>query len=422
MVFTGNYGFDWCTEAEGWRTVTWATWNDLKGNLVDTHGGRFNHLTGWASPPNIKYSRWCEAATDLDNATGNFWLDKWEIFYIGGIENLATLQALDEQDLSSGTINTLKTAFDRWKPVYPNTLVHGNIIGTESRFYNGYDTYLVTAKPDLAFMDAYEFNGNGGTLDKHYYALKTMRAFGKIGIGSTQYAEPIPYGMWYQCMSMMGRQQTQPEVCLAMYSPIAYGYKVLKGWVYSYNANIQTTYADVLFSNDNDTGRTAYFDIMAENNRQIELMGDTLVRLSNEGVWDVNDENGQIPAWSPSDIPEITDISATDDVVISKFVPLHEDFDGSSYNNETYFFLLNGNVPWADTSKTPANTAQTITLTMGGGITALEAIDLSSGAGAGTIETIPVIGGTVSITLDGGRGKLFKFQTGAPWVGFYNGE
>ncbi|RKZ57100.1 MAG: hypothetical protein DRQ44_16130, partial [Gammaproteobacteria bacterium] len=91
MVFTGNYGFDWCTEAEGWRTVTWATWNDLKGNLVDTHGGRFNHLTGWASPPNIKYSRWCEAATDLDNATGNFWLDKWEIFYIGGIENLATL-------------------------------------------------------------------------------------------------------------------------------------------------------------------------------------------------------------------------------------------------------------------------------------------------------------------------------------------
>ena len=430
VVFPGDYGFDSAYEVvepgvTNWTgtNVTWAVWNDLGGNLVDCHGSRFNGLTGHASPPDIKYSRWCWDLTELSDGTGMGMLDQWEIFYIGGITNLAMLQATDEQDLTDAdTVTAIKKAFDRWKVAYPHTIVHANIIGTEEHFYAGYDNFLRTAKPDMNMVDAYEFNSNGGTLDKHYYALKTMRDKGKLGIGSTAYAEPIPNGMWYQCYHP-DRAQTQPEACLSMYSPLAYGYKALKGWIYSYNEDVAkpSGASDAIFDGKNDSVRTVYFDIVAENNRQIKLMGDTLVRLSHEGTWDVNDESGMIPAFAPGDIPNITGISSatTNDVVISKFIPLHEDFDGSA-SGQVYFFLLNGNTPWNDASTTPANTAQTITLTIGGGITNLEAIDLSTGAG--TIETIPVTGGTVDITLDGGRGKLFKFQTGAPWVGFYNGE
>jgi len=81
--------------------------------------------------------------------------------------------------------------------------------------------------------------------------------------------------------------------------------------------------------------------------------------------------------------------------------------------------VINANAP---VDGTTAAHARTITLTIGGGITALESIDLTTGTAAGTVETIPVTGGTVAITLDGGCGKLFKFQTGAPFVGFYDGE
>ena len=419
MVFAGEYGFDWAAGGNA-SNITWSTWNDLNENMVDTHGGRFNWLTGRASPPGINYSRWCENVTDLLNGTGNALLDQWEIFYIGGIENLAMLQATDEQDLSVGSnVTAIKAGFDRWKAAYPNTIVHANIIGTESHFFNGYDNFMRTAKPDMNMVDAYEWNGNGGSLDKHYYALHTMRAKGKIGIGATAYAEPIPNGMWYQCFKQSGHVQTQPEVCLAMYTPLAYGFKALKGWVYSHNELKSGIYADILFTGNNDSAgsKTAYFDVVAKNNEQINFMGDALVRLSNEGVWDVN-ENGNIPDWASGNVPNITGISASQGAVISYSLPLHEDFDGPNYSNQTYFFLLNGNVP-PDSAVTSESLAQTITLTVSGGYTNLESINLTTGL----VETIPVSGGgTVAITLDGGRGRLFKFQTGAPFVGFYNGE
>jgi len=269
----------------------------------------------------------------------------------------------------------------------------------------------------MAFIFTYEFK-SGGSMYQMWKSCKDFREHGKVGIGATAYAEPIPYGMYFQTSRIDDPYHIgHPQVSIGQFGPVAYGFKMINAFTYAGDGGANL-YSE-LFEGMGDQTRRALFNTVAENNRQIKLMGESLIRLSSTGVYDYNGESSQIPDWNSSSIPNITGISASDDVVIGKFEPLHEAFDGPSYSNQTYFMLLNAK---AGPDGTTWDSRQTITLTIGGGITALESIDLTTGPGAGTVETIPVTGGTVDILLEGGRGKLFKFQTGAPFVGFYDGE
>jgi len=413
VVFPGEFGFAG-HNATG-TNITWATWADSGFNSACTHSGWIDILTGSTGPADTTYWRWCEGQTELSDGSGNGSISWQEENYMGGIGNLAALQAADERNLNdTAWRNAIKSAFDRWKANYPDTLVYTTQNGPSND--GGIRAFQEYAKPDMSFMFTYEFK-SGGSLDQMYQSLRDFREWGKQGIGTVDYAEPIPYGMYFQCMNLQDRHIGQPEMCLGMFTPIAYGYKAINAFVYARNS-VEAPSNDIraeLFEDGGDSVRLPLFDVAAENNRQIMLMGASLVRLSNEGVWDVNGESSQIPNWSNGSIPNLDGISASDDVVVARFKPLSEKFDGPSFANQEYFFLVNAKAP---VDGTPAGNAQTITLTIGGGIAALESINLSSGL----LETLPVSGGTVAITLDGGRGKLFKFATGAPFVGFYNGE
>jgi len=413
VVFPGEFGFVGAN-ASG-TNITWATWADSGFNSACTHSGWLDLLTGSVGPTDTTYWRWCEGQTELSDGSGNGSISWQEEAYIGGLGNLAALQAADERNLNdTAWRDAIKSAFDRWKVAYPDALVYTTQNGPSND--GGIDAFQKYAKPDMSFMFTYEFK-SGGNLNQMYQSLKDFREHGKKGIGATDYSEPIPYGMYFQCMNLQDRHIGQSEMCLGMFTPIAYGYKAINAFVYARNAD-EAPGNDIraeLFSSNDDSVRTALFDVTAENNRQILLMSDSLVRLSNEGVWDVNGESSEIPNWSNGNIPNINGISASDDVVISEFSALHEEFDGPSYSNQIYFMVINANAP---VDGTPAAHARTITLTIGGGITALESINLTTGL----VETLPVTSGTVTFSLDGGRGKLFKFATGAPFVGFYNGE
>ncbi|RKX33678.1 MAG: hypothetical protein DRP64_20725, partial [Verrucomicrobia bacterium] len=413
VVFPGEFGFAG-HNATG-TNVTWATWTDSGFNSACTHSGWIDILTGPVGPTDTTYWRWCEGQTELSDGSGNGSISWQEEAYIGGIGNLAALQAADEENLNdTGWRNAIKSAFDRWKVAYPDTLVYTTQNGPSNE--GGIRSFQEYAKPDMSFMFTYEFK-SGGSLNQMYKSLRDFREWGKQGIGATVYSEPIPYGMYFQSMNLQDRHVGQSEMCLGMFTPIAYGYKAINAFVYARNS-AEAEDNDIraeLFEDGGDSVRRPLFDVAAENNRQILLMSDALVRLSSEGVWDVNGESSEIPNWSNGNIPDINGISASDDVVISEFLPLHEEFDGPNYSNQVYFMVVNANAP---VDGTPAAHARTITLTIGGGITALESINLTTGA----LEILPVTSGTVAITLDGGRGKLFKFQTGAPFVGFYNGE
>jgi hypothetical protein len=106
------------------------------------------------------------------------------------------------------------------------------------------------------------------------------------------------------------------------------------------------------------------------------------------------------------------------DVVVGFFKVLHESYDGDSYFNQKYFMVTNG---LSDGSATAAQTQQTIHLTFNfgsSGITSLQRLSRTTGQ----VETVSLVsdGGGVyhlDLTLDGGTGDLFKYNTGAPFVG-----
>jgi hypothetical protein len=412
------------------ENLDWDTWLDSKFNTVCTHQTWLDLLPSYRD--DIYYTRWCENLDDLANGTGNFYLSGPEQPYRA---NLVALQAGDEDDLNNTTVrNAYKHAFDTWKVEYPDTLVYTTQNGPNND--GGIDDFQKFARPDMSFMFTYEFKTDG-KLWQMWKSLRDFREYGRKGIGTTDYSEPIPYGMYFQTFRFEDdtRNIGRSEVALGQFAPIAYGYKMINAFVYACDggANLNSE----LFNGLGDQTRELFFDTVAENNRQINLMGDTLVRLSSTGIYEKNEVNDdapwyefepepdKVPNWSAYAVPYISSISVQSNagVIISKFEPLHESFDGTDYSGQTYFMVVNASIGVAnDTSYY----ARDITLNFdfgASGITELQSINLTTG----NVETIGLthVSGsqyTMTFNLEGGRGKLFKFNTGAPFVGFYDGQ
>ncbi|RKX43475.1 MAG: hypothetical protein DRP64_08150, partial [Verrucomicrobia bacterium] len=119
----------------------------------------------------------------------------------------------------------------------------------------------------MSFMFTYEFK-SGGDLDQMWQSCRDFREHGKVGIGATAYAEPIPYGLYYQvCRFDDPRHIGHSEVSLGMFGPVTYGYKFISAWAYAGNG-IASIYSE-LFEGIGDQTRRSFFYTVAENNRQI---------------------------------------------------------------------------------------------------------------------------------------------------------
>jgi hypothetical protein len=111
------------------------------------------------------------------------------------------------------------------------------------------------------------------------------------------------------------------------------------------------------------------------------------------------------------------------DVIISWFKPLDESFDGAAFSDQRYIMVTNG---LADMDGTGAQTAQQIKLNFGSSgtngvkfpYTFLQKLDRETGL----IVDVPLTQLTTNvwqldIVIPGGTSELFKFPTGAPFVG-----
>jgi hypothetical protein len=141
-----------------------------------------------------------------------------------------------------------------------------------------------------------------------------------------------------------------------------------------------------------------------------------------------NEAPQTVALWASQAIPYITGISATNpgslnggcrgDVLVSRFKVLDESFDGTGYTNEVYFMITNGLV---DEVADAVATSQQIRIDFNfasSGITGLQRISRD----LGIVQVVPLVHDSGSLyhldmTLDGGTGDLFKFNTGAPFVG-----
>jgi len=370
------------------------------------------------------------------------------------LSKLVNLQYKDEQPLTTENIQDAANVLAQWRQDYPGTLSYTNQFGRQET-KNTLRTYMQTAQPDMLMFDTYPFQGDFPVDGyAHWYRhLDKYRILGLEGNDGTG-NKPIPTGVYLQSFEWADRPYTpsESEIQLNQFSAWAFGNKLGKAFFYNDGPAHTSKLDAVLFDDEEgDDNPTAAFYHMAETNRQSRNLGPALVRLLSEDVSFIpgqhyssangvqtnnplyNDGRTDRDFMPGENDPYITNITATNigeenldssgnklpgDVIVGHFEPLRESFDGPEFEDQNYFMIVNG-LSWPDDG-TGARTMQEIRIDFDfgeSGITSLQRLNRDTGE----VEVVPLVhdGGSLyhlDLTLEGGTGDLFKFNTGAPFV------
>ncbi len=414
---------------EAFGSFNLSNWNNSYFTTVNTTWNPYNSAYLPAAP-GIPWARVLNAFAEMD-ITGS------EVPYLS---NLVSLQLGDEQTLTSETISGFATFMSRLKVKHPDVIFYSNQWGYGATVEQ-LQTYMQTAKPDMLMFDTYPFYGNelGGSPTVHYEHMQKYRLLGLAGNDGTG-ENPIPYALYTQTFTGGGWDHlvSESEIRLNEFSAWSFGFKFICAFVYG-NPNAQGINTIMFGNNGNDNYPTPQFYQIAETNRQSRNLGPALVRLQSTdvrmimGLYGTNMVNPAPPGvatylagadpYLTQDGFQVMNLGTKNgglpgDVIFGFFKPLHEAFDGDGYNNEKYFMVVNG---LSDPIGTAAETRQKITLSfnMGSsGITSLQRLNRDTGK----VEIVPLVNDGdgmyhLDLVLDGGTGDLFKYNTGAPFVG-----
>ena len=156
--------------------------------------------------------------------------------------------------------------------------------------------------------------------------------------------------------------------------------------------------------------------------------GDTLGSVNtpayvNYTWWEALKNDPYLAGWGLTNKAGVVNDGLPGDVILAWFRPLDESFDGPNYTNEIYFMVVNA---LTATNGTAADCLQEIKLNFKVGTSGINSVVmLDPETGLLTTNTMPILTGTGSNTkrqlvldLNGGDAALFKFDDGAPFVGF----
>ncbi len=408
---------------------------------------RFTTANFWARalpqflgpPPGIPWGRWTDGGGG--EGAGDF-LRPEELPFE---KSFVSLQVGDEQDLVGEVLEETAAVMARQKARYTNTLIYTDQFGTQMSVED-LRRYMETAQPDMMVLNSYEFKGEvpGGSPTKLYSNLQKYRLLALAGNDGTG-TRPIPAGVYIQTFYGQGdwdRPVSESEVRLNQFAVWAFGYKMSIAFIYDVDPPSYGAFIPMLFEEGGDSSPTPFFYRVAEMNRQSLNLGPSLLRLVSTdirlvrgrhrvlGLFDVrNARPDGVEDWDADAVPHIVGISARNDnplvnsglpgdVVVGVFRVLDESFDGEEWTGETYFMIVNG---LSDANHPASETRQTIRIDFDFSGTPIERLQRRSRE-TGEIEVVPLIsdGGSLrhlDLTLDGGTGDLFKFDTGAPFVG-----
>lgn len=365
-------------------------------------------------------------------------------------------------------------------PAYANTILYMNNFGGQVSDAALGD-FITRAKPDMISFDTYPYryaapnNATrvqpvGGSPMNWYADFRRYREFAKNA--------NIPVATYRQTYSSTTegvRPVSESELRLQTFASLAFNAKYISDFTYNTGASI---FFDKTAGGDNQP--SAMYAKAQQINKEAQNLGKALVRLKpvddaagaghttsmmfirgkyretdgtiHHNWWNhVNDGQDAVEGFTgfarDSASPDYTDwefgrndpyISGPfnaagttnlgtfneglqGDVIISWFKPLDESFDGDSFSNQVYIMVTNG---LADMDATAQQTQQRIKLNFGSSSGAafpwdhLEKLDRETGQ----VVNVPLtqINSKVwqlNMVFDGGTAELFKFPTGAPFVG-----
>ena len=355
---------------------------------------------------------------------------------------LATASHSDEQDITNPHWLTFYADWHaQMRTNYPHVISAVHQGGNPG--ITALQNYANVVQPDMVMFDHYVFDSGGtegGSPTTLYNTMGTYRAVGLGGHDGTG-TIPIPYSMWYQSYRPFGYVLSESELALQYYAAWAYGYKMLSAFTFSELDNLTDVTGSVFFDGPPTyENRTALYFAVQKLNNQTHNLGPALLRLLSTDIRFVRGQHKEGPSvpldnnlpnyaqdWDSQADPYITNISATNlggknaglrgDVLVGYYNVLDEEFDGPS-EDEIYFMITNG---LTDSDGSSLDTEQMIRLDFdfsSSGISQLQRLDRSSGE----VMHVPLEhDGSSQYHLNwnllGGEGDLFKFDTGAPFVG-----
>jgi hypothetical protein len=370
------------------------------------------------------------------------------------VKNLASLQYADElPNLSPSTLNSINTAYRNWNANYPNTIAFTNfsILTSDADLAN----YIDATHPDMLSFDLYP-QRYGTPLADWYSNMQKYRAAALAGYTVNGVnSGPLPYAQYLNTCrtSPTGSLPTPSFIRLQQNASWAFGYTFTTAFVY--NAYNDSDVSAAMFTGKGDSTPTPVFDYVKETNRQSRNLGPALIRLvstdvrfipgrhPNSNPLDVDGDANSLPdrltagsagtGWGHEYLKNVsvtnignsntqtyltTQRKLAGDVIFGFFNVLDEAFDGPAATGETYFMVVNGLTETDGAA--PADTRQRITLNFNFGTSGINSLQRMS-RDTGQVEAVPLVsdGGAsfhLDLTLDGGAGDLFKFNTGAPFV------
>jgi hypothetical protein len=299
------------------------------------------------------------------------------------------------------------------------------------------------SQPDMMLMDSYRWKV--GNIEGTWHLFSDMQRYRKFALLGNDFTgtRPIPYGVIPQTFhgENLWRDPSESELRFNHFAAWAMGYKFTSAFTYNYGTSS-------LFSPGYDTNHpTATYDQLKEVNRQGQNLGHALVRLLSKDVLFVPGQhkdgsgvtvNNDVPIdmlsypsgfstavkdpWIRG-VQSIANLGTKNDglkgdFLLSWFQVLDESLDGPSYSGEWYFAFTNSLV---DPTGSAADTRQTIQMNFANTVpTQVQRLDRNTGQiELINLEVIPNTGGRrrLVVELDGGTADLFKFNTGAPFVG-----
>ena len=397
--------------------------------------------------PGFPWSRWAGDETKVPPLAGES----------PSMSQLVSLQLGDEWELNDPArrtravdwLNAIRTNF-------PNTIVYMNNFGGQVNDANLGD-FVSRGRPDMLCFDTYPWRSDystrvprSGPPTSWYGDLRRYREHARVA--------NIPLAAYMQTFhAVQDYDQTvyhdpsPAELRLNHFAALAFNAKVLIDFTYN------TGSSSLFTTPGGDSNPTPLFIEKSDVNRRARNLGRALVRLApindapgayTTGImflrgrnsvgtinplpigfvadpqapngysdWEANRNDPSLRGWVVTNVAGTKNGGQIGDVIISWFRPLDESFDGPDHTNQVYMMVVNG---LTDPTGSAADCRQEIKLNFAfpAGLTSVVMLDPTTGQ----LQTnaLPIVSTRrqLVLNLDGGDAALFKFDDGAPFVGF----
>jgi len=420
------------------------------------------------NPPGFPWARWVGDETQLPPQSATPF-DGSETPYLG---QLLALQLGDEWNLNDDATRTrLVNWFNSVRSNWPNVMLFHNNWGSQIGDSQLADFYT-RAHPDMLCFDTYPWqsvydtgqpNNTGppipGPPTGWYGDLRRYREHARgAGVPLAAYRQTFHAVQDYD--QHVFRDPSRSELRLNTFSALAFNVKMLIDFVYNTGAASLFTKT---FNGSGDTqiSSNGLYAEMADINKRAGNLGKALsglTAITTEGhpgyttsimIIRGKDANGVLTPIPVGFLADQDTVSAnyTDwvyqrndlwlngwvitnkagiknngypgDIIIAWFKPMHENLDGTNYNGQVYYMVVNG---LTDPTGTAADCMQEIKLNFANSPPST-AILLDPNTGLLQTNNMADIGSSkrqLILNLNGGDAALFKLNTGAPFVGFIN--